>query len=96
MRAAGADVVAVSAHSVADTFSSYGDELPYPENASSLLAEQVPGIDAIVVGHAHQEIPQRYVSDAGTGKQRSCSTNRPAGARACRSWTSASLSLIAG
>ena len=27
-----------------------------PENASTLVAEQVPGIDAILVGHAHREI----------------------------------------
>ena len=33
MKAAGADVVVVSCHSGADTSSSYGDALPYPENA---------------------------------------------------------------
>ena len=31
------------AHSGADTSSSYGDALPYPENAATLVAEQVPG-----------------------------------------------------
>jgi len=60
--AAGAEVVIVSCHSGADTSSSYGDALPWPENASTLLAQQVPGIDAILVGHAHQEIPQRFVT----------------------------------
>lgn len=69
MKAAGADVVIVSCHSGATTSSSYGDSLPYPENASSLLAQEVPGIDAVLVGHAHQEIPQRYVTNAATGKQ---------------------------
>jgi len=69
LRAAGADVVVVAAHSGADTSSSYGDALPYPENASSLLAAQVPGIDAILVGHAHKEIPQRWVTNEKTGKQ---------------------------
>src|SRR6478672_7234564 len=49
----GCDVVVVSAHSGTDGSSSYGDALPYVENASTLLAEQVPGIDAILVGHAH-------------------------------------------
>ena len=34
MKAAGADVVIVSCHSGATTSSSYGDALPYPENAS--------------------------------------------------------------
>ena len=65
----GCDLVIVSAHSGADTSSSYGDALPYPENAASLVAEQVPDIDAILVGHAHKEIPQRFVTNAKTGKQ---------------------------
>ena len=43
MKRKGADVVVVSAHSGADTSSSYGDALPFPENAATLVAEQVPG-----------------------------------------------------
>ncbi|WNV89223.1 5'-nucleotidase C-terminal domain-containing protein [Umezawaea sp. Da 62-37] len=69
MRRAGVDLVVVAAHSGADTSSSYGDALPYPENAATLVAEQVPGIDAILVGHAHVEIPQRLVANKTTGKQ---------------------------
>ena len=69
MKAAGADVVIVSCHSGATTSSSYGDALPYPENASSLLAEQVPDIDAILVGHAHLEIPERKVKNTVTGRE---------------------------
>ncbi|KIS26664.1 nucleotidase [Arthrobacter sp. SPG23] len=69
MKAAGADVVIVSSHSGATPGSSYGDALPYPENASSLLAAEVPGIDAILVGHAHVEIPERFVENTATGKQ---------------------------
>ena len=69
MRKKGCDLVVVSAHSGADTSSSYGDALPYPENAASLVAEQVPGIDAILVGHAHKEIPQRFVTNTKTGKR---------------------------
>ncbi|WP_020573981.1 bifunctional metallophosphatase/5'-nucleotidase [Actinopolymorpha alba] len=69
LRQAGADVVIVSAHSGADTSSSYGDSLPYPENASSLVAQQVPGIDAILVGHAHAEIRERFVTNEATGRQ---------------------------
>ncbi|WP_073389616.1 bifunctional metallophosphatase/5'-nucleotidase [Jatrophihabitans endophyticus] len=68
VKAAGADIVVVACHSGADTSSSYGDALPWPENASTLLAQQVPGIDAILVGHAHVEIPQRYVVNSKTGK----------------------------
>lgn len=69
MRRAGADVVIVAAHSGADTSSSYGDALPFPENAATLVAEQVPGIDAILVGHAHQEIAERVVVNQQTGKE---------------------------
>ncbi len=68
LRRKGCDVVIVSAHSGATTSSSYGDTLPYPENASTLVAEQVPGIDAILVGHAHVEIAQKYVTNERTGK----------------------------
>jgi 2',3'-cyclic-nucleotide 2'-phosphodiesterase / 3'-nucleotidase len=69
MRAAGVDVVMVAAHSGAATSSSYGDALPYPENASTLLAEEVPGIDAILVGHAHAEIPERRVVNKKTCRE---------------------------
>ncbi|MGZ4483160.1 MAG: bifunctional metallophosphatase/5'-nucleotidase [Nocardioidaceae bacterium] len=64
----GADIVIVAAHSGADTSSSYGDALPYPENASTLLAQQVPHIDAILVGHAHVDIPERFVFNQQTGR----------------------------
>ena len=69
LRAKGADLVIVSAHSGADTSSSYGDALPYPENAASLVAEEVPGIDAILVGHAHKEIVERWVTNKESGRQ---------------------------
>ncbi|HEY8883308.1 MAG TPA: 5'-nucleotidase C-terminal domain-containing protein [Dermatophilaceae bacterium] len=69
MRASGVDVVIVAAHSGATTSSSYGDALPYPENAATLVAQQVPGIDAILVGHAHQEIPERRVVNETTGRE---------------------------
>ena len=65
----GCDIVVVAAHSGASTSSSYGDALPYPENASSLVAEQVPDIDAILVGHAHVDIPQKFVTNTATGRQ---------------------------
>ena len=65
----GCDLVVVAAHSGADTSSSYGDALPYPENAASLVAAQVPHVDAILVGHAHKEIPQRFVRNEKTGQQ---------------------------
>ncbi len=69
MKRRGCDLVVVSAHSGADTSSSYGDALPYPENAATLVAQQVRGVDAILVGHAHKEIPQRFERNARTGQQ---------------------------
>jgi 2',3'-cyclic-nucleotide 2'-phosphodiesterase/3'-nucleotidase len=69
VRRAGADVVIVSAHSGMDLSSSYGDALPVPENASALMASEVPGIDAVLVGHAHLEIPERMVTNKTTGDQ---------------------------
>ncbi|MCQ1953750.1 bifunctional UDP-sugar hydrolase/5'-nucleotidase [Arthrobacter sp. zg-Y238] len=68
MKARGADVVVVSSHSGTSGTSSYGDDLPL-ENASTQLAETVPGIDAILVGHAHQEIPERFVANKTTGEK---------------------------
>ncbi|MEV6110049.1 5'-nucleotidase C-terminal domain-containing protein [Streptomyces sp. NPDC051940] len=69
LRSMGADVVVVSAHSGSSGTSSYGDQLPYIENAAALVAEQVPGIDAILVGHAHTEIPEYRVANKETGKE---------------------------
>ena len=68
VKAAGADVVVVTSHSGVEGTSSYGSDLP-SENASALLAQQVPGIDAILVGHSHRDIPQMYVTNDETGKQ---------------------------
>ena len=66
LKAAGADIVVVSCHSGATPGSSYGDAIPFPENASTQLAEEVAGIDAILVGHAHLEIPERFVDSKVT------------------------------
>ncbi|MEU4694860.1 5'-nucleotidase C-terminal domain-containing protein [Actinoplanes sp. NPDC023714] len=68
MRARGADIVLISAHGGDSGTSSYGDELPN-ENPTALIAEQVPGIDAILFGHAHREVPERFVTNLKTGKQ---------------------------
>ncbi|MFF3497506.1 bifunctional metallophosphatase/5'-nucleotidase [Streptomyces sp. NPDC003247] len=68
LRSMGADVVVVSAHSGASGTSSYGDQLPYVENSAALMAQQVPGIDAVLVGHAHVEIAELKVTNERTGK----------------------------
>ncbi|MFF1404152.1 bifunctional metallophosphatase/5'-nucleotidase [Streptomyces sp. NPDC058294] len=68
LRSMGADVVVVSAHSGTSGTSSYGDQVPYVENAAADVARQVPGIDAILVGHAHLEIPELKVVNEKTGR----------------------------
>ncbi|NUS15680.1 MAG: bifunctional metallophosphatase/5'-nucleotidase [Streptomyces sp.] len=68
LRALGCDVVICTDHSGLDGGTSYGDAVPYPENASSQVAAQVPGIDAILVGHTHVERPQTLVVNEQTGK----------------------------
>ncbi|MEU4881836.1 5'-nucleotidase C-terminal domain-containing protein [Streptomyces althioticus] len=69
LRSMGADVVVVSAHSGTSGTSSYGDQLPHVENAAANVARQVPGIDAILVGHAHAEIAELRVTNEQTGKE---------------------------
>jgi 2',3'-cyclic-nucleotide 2'-phosphodiesterase / 3'-nucleotidase len=69
LRSMGADVVVISAHSGASGTSSYGDQLPYVENAAANIARQVPGVDAILVGHAHVEIAEQRVVNEETGKE---------------------------
>jgi 2',3'-cyclic-nucleotide 2'-phosphodiesterase/3'-nucleotidase len=69
LRSMGADVVVVSAHSGTSGTSSYGDQLPHVENAAALVAERGPGIDAILVGHAHAEIAERRMVNTSTGRE---------------------------
>ncbi|MGV9771291.1 bifunctional metallophosphatase/5'-nucleotidase [Streptosporangium sp. NPDC003464] len=68
IRGLGADVVVVTAHAGDSGMSSYGGDLPV-ENASAMVAEEVPGIDAVLFGHAHNEVAQRYVTNKATGRQ---------------------------
>jgi 2',3'-cyclic-nucleotide 2'-phosphodiesterase/3'-nucleotidase len=65
----GCDIVVIAAHSGADNTSSYGNALPYVENASKLMAEQVPDIDAVLVGHTHVDIPQLLATNQQTGQE---------------------------
>ncbi len=50
MKAAGADVIVVAAHTGLDETYGYGRE----ENFAKYLANEVPGIDVILAGHAHK------------------------------------------
>ncbi|MFC0007668.1 bifunctional metallophosphatase/5'-nucleotidase [Micromonospora siamensis] len=66
MRERGADLVIISAHGGDSGTSSYGSELPN-ENPVALIAQQVPGIDAILFGHAHNAVEMRMVKNLDTG-----------------------------
>lgn len=68
MRQRGADIVLVSAHGGDSGQSSYGPELPN-ENPTALIAQRVPGIDAILFGHAHVEVVEKFVTNEVTGEQ---------------------------
>ncbi|MER7420474.1 5'-nucleotidase C-terminal domain-containing protein [Micromonospora peucetia] len=68
MRARGADIVLISAHGGDSGTSSYGPELPN-ENPTALIAQLVPGIDAILFGHAHAEVAEKFVTNERTGEQ---------------------------
>ncbi|MEU5789986.1 5'-nucleotidase C-terminal domain-containing protein [Micromonospora purpureochromogenes] len=68
MRERGADLVIISAHGGDSGTSSYGPELPI-ENPVALIAQQVPGIDAILFGHAHAEVVEKFVTNTATGEQ---------------------------
>ncbi|MEN3615008.1 5'-nucleotidase C-terminal domain-containing protein [Plantactinospora sp. ZYX-F-223] len=68
MRQRGADVVLISAHGGDSGTSSYGPELPN-ENPCAMIAEEVPGIDAILFGHAHAEVVERFVTNTRTGER---------------------------
>ena len=77
-----------AAHSGADTSSSYGDALPYPENASTLVAEQVPGIDAILVGPRPRGHPAAVRRQQGDRRDGRALPSRSTGACGSRSSTS--------
>ncbi|MFA9429368.1 bifunctional UDP-sugar hydrolase/5'-nucleotidase [Egicoccus sp. AB-alg2] len=62
------DLVVAVAHSGLTSRSSYGPELPL-ENAATELAQEVAGLDAILVGHTHVSIPERFIANDVTGEQ---------------------------
>ncbi|MEV0269837.1 hypothetical protein AB0H43_13750 [Hamadaea sp. NPDC050747] len=58
----GADIALICAHGGESGKPSYGPELPN-ENPAALIAQQVPDIDAILFGHAHNAVVQRFVTN---------------------------------
>jgi 2',3'-cyclic-nucleotide 2'-phosphodiesterase / 3'-nucleotidase len=65
----GVDAVVVLAHAGIRGGSSYGDAIPFDENFVAELAETVPGIDAIVAGHTHTNVPEERFVNADTGDE---------------------------
>jgi len=59
MKAAGADVIVVSAHSGLDETYGYGED----ENFIKFLANEVPGIDVILAGHAHANVAGQVINN---------------------------------
>lgn len=58
MRAAGADVIVVAAHSGLDETYGYGRD----ENFVKFLANEVSGIDVILAGHAHANVASQTIN----------------------------------
>lgn len=65
MRARGADVVVIAAHSGLEgsSYDTVATGVPV-ENAAAALAHEVPGIDVIFMGHTHRELADTTI--AGT------------------------------
>ena len=62
-----ADVVVVLSHAGVGGTSSYGPGIP-TENPSDVVARTVPGIDVMVVGHSHRDVPSQVVRNAVSGE----------------------------
>lgn len=58
MKAAGADIIVVAAHSGLDETYGYGRD----ENFVKFLANEVPGIDVILAGHAHAVVTSQVIN----------------------------------
>lgn len=58
MQAEGADVIVVAAHTGLDETYGYGRD----ENFAKFLANEVPGIDVILAGHAHANVADQLVN----------------------------------
>jgi 2',3'-cyclic-nucleotide 2'-phosphodiesterase/3'-nucleotidase len=63
MRAEGADIVLVAAHSGLEgsSYDTIATGVP-PENAASAMARLVPGIDVIFMGHTHREVADTTIN----------------------------------
>lgn len=65
--AAQADVVVVLSHAGVGGTSSYDPAQAPTENPTDTIARTVPGIDVMVVGHTHRDVPSQLVRNEVTG-----------------------------
>lgn len=63
-----ADVVVVLSHAGVGGTSSYGPDAAPTENPTDVIARTVPGIDAMVVGHSHRDVPSQVVRNEASGE----------------------------
>jgi 2',3'-cyclic-nucleotide 2'-phosphodiesterase/3'-nucleotidase len=63
-----ADVVVVLSHAGVGGTSSYGPDAAPTENPTDVIARTVPGIDAMVVGHSHRDVPSQVVRNEVSGE----------------------------
>lgn len=56
VRGQGAEVIVILAHSGLETGSSYTSETVPVENFGQLIAENIPGVHALILGHSHRVI----------------------------------------
>jgi 2',3'-cyclic-nucleotide 2'-phosphodiesterase/3'-nucleotidase len=64
---AAADVIVVLSHAGVGGQSSYTDAGVPNENPTDAIAKTVPGIDVMVVGHTHRNVPSQVVVNEQTG-----------------------------
>lgn len=69
MQAEGADIVVVVSHAGMNANAYDESGQPGAENPVNQIAEQVPGIDAIIIGHTHQEAPEQWITNAESGEE---------------------------
>lgn len=67
MKAAGADVVVVLSHAGLGDSSYSVPGLP-EENPADDIAREVPGIDVMVIGHTHRDVPEQVITNEVTGE----------------------------
>ncbi|NAZ85090.1 bifunctional metallophosphatase/5'-nucleotidase [Kineococcus indalonis] len=70
MRAAGAEVVVVLSHSGRSGGSSYSEADLGPENVTDRVAAEVPGVDVVVAGHSHRDLPEAWIESTATPGKR--------------------------